>query len=149
MAIRGPNDNLTILAEKAITGVFKSALKRTGGKQTISEIEQAVDTILSELENCSMVEVSDVENKCILITMRCNNYQGLLELLEYLESSLFRRRLQELSTALEVTYKEHFNISSQISRDDLAKIFYNLSKYIYQYTFFIKISSTYIFIICD
>ncbi|XP_060564930.1 uncharacterized protein LOC132724131 isoform X2 [Ruditapes philippinarum] len=126
MELRGPNDHLTNMAEESLVRLFRSALERTGGDRDLTKIGHAINVILSEIESCNKVKVLGVDQQCIVIKMRCNNCQGLLELLEYLEGSRFKRRLHELVAALEITYKARFHLSSQIALGDLKNLLWNL-----------------------
>ncbi|XP_053389198.1 uncharacterized protein LOC128552200 [Mercenaria mercenaria] len=129
MALRGPNEELTVTAEESITRLFRSALKRTGGEKDMTKLCRAVRTILEEIENYNGVEVLEVERECIRISLKCSNCRGLLELLEYLEGNLFQQRCQELSIALEETYNGSFAISAEITTTTVMDLLSSLRKF--------------------
>ncbi|XP_060558732.1 uncharacterized protein LOC132719015, partial [Ruditapes philippinarum] len=124
ITLEGPNDHITKMTEESVTGLFNSILAKADDGY-LQKVGNALRSILSDMENCRGVKVIEVEYKCILIKLRCNNCEGLLKLLEYLESSLLEQRLLELSRALEETYKERFFVTFKIAPDDLKNILLN------------------------
>ncbi|XP_053406750.1 antiviral innate immune response receptor RIG-I-like isoform X2 [Mercenaria mercenaria] len=122
MVLRCPSNRLIKLAEESIIQVFKAALKRTGGEEDITKLAIAVRAILSDIENCDGVEVSEIEKHCIKIIMKCKTCKGLLELLEYIESERLQQRLLDLSSALAEMFDERFTITAEIADDSLEEL---------------------------
>ncbi|XP_053372556.1 uncharacterized protein LOC123561137 [Mercenaria mercenaria] len=100
--------------EGIITTVINKAIKKVGNENDYPRIRSVVDNILKDIEQMPDVEILSAEHKCILLKFRCTTYNGILNLLMYLESRSFLDSLNDLDLALRSTLP---NVSSQFRLD--------------------------------
>ena len=122
LTLKGRDVQLTALAEEALERVFKVANIRIKGDRNVSELTIEVRKLIDEIEKFEGVTFCGAGQECIKVKMRCENYRGLIELLDYLQSDAFRKRLTSLVEVLEQEYGSHYQITFELDSESIRSI---------------------------
>ena len=122
MTLKGRDVQLTALAEEALERVFKIANIRIKGDKNVSELTIEVRKLLDEIETFEGVTFCGADQQCIKVKMKCENYRGLIELLDYLQSDAFRKRLTSLVEVLEKEDGTHYQITFELDSESIRSI---------------------------
>lgn len=118
--VLGRDDDKNKLAEDALYKVvLKAALKESEKAHAFEAVRQNVDTILDAIKTSAVVKAEDIKQKCIILSMRCHSCRGVLELLEYIESTLFQEHFFLLSDALSNIYGDVLVTSACLTLESL------------------------------
>ncbi|XP_053390149.1 uncharacterized protein LOC128553062 [Mercenaria mercenaria] len=95
------NENEPVeLAEEIITTVINQAIEEVGDANNYPKIRLAVKKILEDIKKIPHVEIGKAEHKCVILRFRCTTYKAVLDLLLYMESEMYKTRLDALANAV-------------------------------------------------
>ncbi|XP_053398066.1 uncharacterized protein LOC123551165 [Mercenaria mercenaria] len=100
MVTLGNNEEKKKVAEDTLEAVWQAALKTSKNPEEFEAVRQALDMILNDIRGIPDVKVEQIERHCILLSLRCFSWRGLLLLIEYFNSSDFERHLKRIADEL-------------------------------------------------
>ncbi|XP_053388258.1 uncharacterized protein LOC128551430, partial [Mercenaria mercenaria] len=92
----GSGEEKKEIAENILFEVWQTALDITEDKNDFQEIKKEVIKILEEIKKKKSVHNVDVKQECILLQMSCRQPCDILALIEYFDSVLFRKYLDDI-----------------------------------------------------
>ncbi|XP_053382781.1 uncharacterized protein LOC128549656 isoform X2 [Mercenaria mercenaria] len=103
LSLGGPTEEWILLMERTLNDVFNEAYKTSGGK--FEDIKKIVDELLEDIKQNTTINFKGSKMMCIILMFECFTYSGLLDLLQYLTSQKYQRRLSALTETLSTHFK--------------------------------------------
>ncbi|XP_053382785.1 uncharacterized protein LOC128549656 isoform X6 [Mercenaria mercenaria] len=128
LSLGGPTEEWILLMERTLNDVFNEAYKTSGGK--FEDIKKIVDELLEDIKQNTTINFKGSKMMCIILMFECFTYSGLLDLLQYLTSQKYQRRLSALTETLSTHFKVDIPVTAtstispeclQHAYDDLAE----------------------------
>ncbi|XP_053390442.1 uncharacterized protein LOC123543467 [Mercenaria mercenaria] len=91
----GSDEEKKKIAENILFEVWQTALDRTEDKDNFQDIQEEVNKILQEIKSKNIQNIS-VEQRCILLQIASREPCDMLALIEYFESDLFHKTLDDI-----------------------------------------------------
>ncbi|XP_053392307.1 uncharacterized protein LOC128554989 [Mercenaria mercenaria] len=104
LSLGGPTEEWIRLMERTLNDVFNAAYKKSGGQ--FENIKKGVEKLLEDINQNTTISFKGSKTMCIILMFECSTYSGLLDLLQYLTSQKYHRRLGVLAETLST----HFNV---------------------------------------
>ncbi|XP_053378925.1 E3 ubiquitin-protein ligase DZIP3-like [Mercenaria mercenaria] len=95
----GSDEEKKKIAENILFEVWQIALDRTENKGDFQEVQEEVNKILKEIKSKNIQNIS-VEQKCILLQIASREPCDMLALIEYFQSDLFHKTLNDICKAV-------------------------------------------------
>ncbi|XP_053386965.1 uncharacterized protein LOC123529667 [Mercenaria mercenaria] len=92
----GSDEKKKKIAENILFEVWQIALDRTENKGNFQEIQEEVNKVLKEMKKSKNIQDISVEQKCILLQIASREPCDMLALIEYFESDLFLKTLDDI-----------------------------------------------------
>ena len=115
-------------AEDIVLEVTKKVLKNGEDSMTceymtpeLSSIDATIRKILSDIQKDETV-IIEVKRKCIILTIQCVSYTGVLHLFNYSSSEQFHQDLDALSVLLTKYFEKKINIQATIREESFQVI---------------------------
>ncbi|XP_053374987.1 uncharacterized protein LOC128547189 isoform X2 [Mercenaria mercenaria] len=96
----GSDEEKTKIAENILFAVWQTALDRTENKDNFQDIQEEVNKILKEIEKLKNIQNISVEQKCVLLQIASREPCDMLDLIEYFDSDLFHKTLDDICKAV-------------------------------------------------
>ncbi|XP_053382767.1 uncharacterized protein LOC123541458 isoform X2 [Mercenaria mercenaria] len=109
LSLGGPTEEWILLMERTLNDVFNEAYKTSGGK--FEDIKKRVEDLLEVIKQNTTINYNGSNIKCIILMFECFTYSGLLDLLQYLTSQKYQRRLDGLTETLST----HFEVDIPVT----------------------------------
>ncbi|XP_060583843.1 uncharacterized protein LOC132740007 [Ruditapes philippinarum] len=124
LTFSGNEEPIVDLADKIVLKVINRAIAKVKNTENMVEIERAVDDILKHLDEMEGVEVLSTKPECIIISLQCDTYSSVYELLKYTTSEQYRKQLNSLAEAVDLYIKcaKPFTAYSEITTECLQDI---------------------------
>ncbi|XP_053386963.1 uncharacterized protein LOC128550922 [Mercenaria mercenaria] len=92
----GSDEEKKKLVENILFEVLEIALGRTENKDNFQEIQEEVNKVLKKIKKSKNIQDISVEQKCILLQIASREPYDMLALIEYFESDLFLKTLDDI-----------------------------------------------------
>ncbi|XP_053378483.1 uncharacterized protein LOC128548113 [Mercenaria mercenaria] len=96
----GSDEEKKKIAENILFEVWQIALDQTKNKGNFQEIQEEVNKILKEIKKSKNIQNISVEQKCVLLQTASREPCDMLALIEYFESDLFHKTLDDIGKAV-------------------------------------------------
>ena len=100
----GGEEEIVNLADKIVVKVINKAKTRVTNAADMSQLEQAVNTILNVVDKIEGATVLSAESECVLIRLQCDTYKSLHDVLKYITSKEYKQQLDYLAELLTSYY---------------------------------------------
>lgn len=117
--ILGGNEEKKKLVEDELTMVLKATIKDSENPPKFADVRRELENLLGPIKRSAVIRAEDIEQKCIILSIRCSSCHAVIELLDYIGSTLFQEHFFYLSDELSTLYGDLFVISACLTLDSL------------------------------
>jgi hypothetical protein len=130
LTFSGNDDSIVNLADKIVLQIINRAILEVGNTENMVEIERAVDDILKRFDDIEGVKVLPAKPECIIISLQCDTYRSVYEVLKYTTSETYQKQLNILAKAVDSYIKSSkpFTAYSEITTECLQDIEHKIGK---------------------
>ncbi|XP_053381138.1 uncharacterized protein LOC128549066 [Mercenaria mercenaria] len=109
-------------AEDRLENAFNAALNTCPGDSSTGQLKTEVDKFKQKISKHSDVKVVGIKRNCILMILTCSTCEGMLHVLDYIESQGFQESMNNIADELAFMFGEPFAVRGHLTLESICAV---------------------------